>query len=88
MNIRANYYNKKSDIYHDEEALNEALFLLDQNYLDEKQELYLSSSDEYWQIEKERERSQLQHQYERQEQYDKTLMQLKQEYLKWETRSK
>lgn len=82
MNIRANYYNKKSDIYHDEEALNEALFLLDQNYLDEKQELYLSSSDEYWQIEKERERSQLQHQYERQEQYDKTLMQLKQEYLK------
>lgn len=82
MNIRANYYNKKSDIYHDEDALNEALFLLDQNYLDEKQELYLSSSDEYWQIEKERERSQLQHQYERQEQYDKTLMQLKQEYLK------
>lgn len=82
MNIRANYYNKKSDIYHDEDALNEALFLLDQNYLDDKQELYLSSSDEYWQIEKERERSQLQHQYERQEQYDKTLMQLKQEYLK------
>lgn len=82
MNIRANYYNKKSDIYHDEDALNEALFLLDQNYLDEKQELYLSSSDEYWQIAKERERSQLQHQYERQEQYDKTLMQLKQEYLK------
>ena len=82
MNIRANYYNKKSDIYHDEDALNEALFLLDQNYLDEKQELYLSSSDEYWQIEKERERSQLQHQYKRQEQYDKILMQLKQEYLK------
>lgn len=47
MNIRANYYNKKSDIYHDEDALNEALFLLDQNYLDEKQELYLSSSDEF-----------------------------------------
>lgn len=81
MNIRANYYNKDSDIYHDEDALNEALFLLDQNYLDQKQELYLSSSDEYWQIARERERSQLQHQYERQEQYDKTLMQLKQEYL-------
>lgn len=81
MNIRANYYNKDSDIYHDEDALNEALFLLDQNYLDQKQELYLSSSDEYWQIEKERERSQLQHQYERQELYDKQLMQLKQEYL-------
>ena len=81
MNIRANYYNKDSDIYHDEEALNEALFLLDQNYLDQKQELYLSSSDEYWQIAKERERNQLQHQYDRQEQYDKTLMQLKQEYL-------
>ena len=81
MNIRANYYNKDSDIYHNEDALNEALFLLDQNYLDQKQELYLSSSDEYWQIARERERSQLQHQYERQEQYDKTLMQLKQEYL-------
>ena len=81
MNIRANYYNKDSDIYHDEDALNEALFLLDQNYLNQKQELYLSSSDEYWQIARERERSQLQHQYERQEQYDKTLMQLKQEYL-------
>ena len=81
MNIRANYYNKDSDIYHDEDALNEALFLLDQNYLDQKQELYLSSSDEYWQIEKERERTQLQHQYERQEQYDKLLLQLKQEYL-------
>lgn len=81
MNIRANFYNKDSDIYHDEDALNEALFLLDQNYLDQKQELYLSSSDEYWQIEKEREHTQLQHQYERQEQYDKLLLQLKQDYL-------
>lgn len=81
MNIRANYYNKDSDIYHDEEALKEALFLLEQNYLDQKQELYLSSSDEWWQIEKERERTQTQRQYERQEEFDKRLLQLKQEYL-------
>lgn len=81
MNIRSNYYNKNSDIYHDEEALDEALFLLQQNYLDQKQELYLSSSDEYWQIENERERTQLQHQFERRERYDKMVMQLKQEYL-------
>ena len=81
MNIRANYYNKNSDIYHDEEAMNEALFLLNQDYLKQKKELYLSSSDEYWQIAREIERNELQHQFERQEQYDKTLMQLKQEYL-------
>ncbi len=81
MNIRSNFYNKDSDIYHDEDALNEALFLLDQNYLAQKQELYQSSSDEYWQIAREMERNEQQHQYERQEQYDKTLLQLKQEYL-------
>ena len=81
MNIRANYYNKDSDIYHDEDALNEALFQLDQDYLEDKQALYLSSSDEYCQIARERERNQLQHQYDRQEQYDKMLTQLKQEYL-------
>ena len=81
MNIRANYYNKDSDIYHDEDALNEALFLLDQNYLKDKQDLYLSSSDEYWQIAREKERNELQRQYELQEQYDKMVIQLRQEYL-------
>ncbi len=81
MNIRANYNNKDSDIYHDEEALNEALFQLDQDYLADKQALYLSTSDEYWQIARERERNELQHQYDRQKRYDEMLMQLKQEYL-------
>lgn len=81
MSIRAAYYNQDSDIYHDEEAMNEALFQAYQDYLDDKQALYLSSSDEYWQIAKERELSQLQHQYDLQEQYDKKVTQLKQEYL-------
>ena len=79
--ITAEYYNKDSDLYHNESAINEALFQLDQTFLKEKQALYLKSSDEYWQIAREIERSEQQHQYDRQKQYDYTLMQLKQEYL-------
>lgn len=79
--ITAEYYNKDSDLYHNESATNEALFQLDQTFLKEKQALYLKSSDEYWQIAREIERSEHQHQYDRQKQYDDTLMQLKQEYL-------
>lgn len=79
--ITAEYYNKDSDLYHNESAINEALFQLDQTFLKEKQALYLKSSDEYWQIAREIESSEQQHQYDRQKQYDDTLMQLKQEYL-------
>ena len=79
--ISAEYYNKDSDLYHNESATNEALFQLDQTFLKEKQALYLKTSDEYWQIAREIERSEQQHQYDRQKQYDDTLMQLKQEYL-------
>lgn len=79
--ITAEYYNKDSDLYHNESAINEALFQLDQTFLKEKQALYLKSSDEYWQIAREIERSEQQHQYDRQKQYDDTLMQLKQEYF-------
>lgn len=79
--ITAEYYNKDSDLYHNESAINEALFQLDQTFLKEKQAPYLKSSDEYWQIAREIERSEQQHQYDRQKQYDDTLMQLKQEYL-------
>ena len=79
--ITAEYYNKDSDLYHNESAINEALFQLDQTFLKEKQALYLKSSDEYWQIAREIERSEQQHQYDRQKQYGDTLMQLKQEYL-------
>lgn len=79
--ITAEYYNKDSDLYHNESATNEALFQLDQTFLKEKQALYLKTSDEYWQIAREIERSEQQHQYDRQKQYDETLMQLKQEYL-------
>lgn len=79
--ITAEYYNKDSDLYHNESTINEALFQLDQTFLKEKQALYLKSSDEYWQIAREIERSEQQHQYDRQKQYDDTLMQLKQEYL-------
>lgn len=79
--ITAEYYNKDSDLYHNESAINEALFQLDQTFLKEKRALYLKSSDEYWQIAREIERSEQQHQYDRQKQYDDTLMQLKQEYL-------
>lgn len=79
--ITAEYYNKDSDLYHNESAINEALFQLDQTFLKEKQALYLKSFDEYWQIAREIERSEQQHQYDRQKQYDDTLMQLKQEYL-------
>lgn len=79
--ITAEYYNKDSDLHHNESAINEALFQLDQTFLKEKQALYLKSSDEYWQIAREIERSEQQHQYDRQKQYDDTLMQLKQEYL-------
>lgn len=81
QSITAEYYNKGSDLYHNESAINEALFQLDQTFLKEKQALYLKSSDEYWQIAREIERSEQQHQYDRQKQYDDTLMQLKQEYL-------
>lgn len=79
--ITAEYYNKDSDLYHNESATNETLFRLDQTFLKEKQALYLKTSDEYWQIAREIERSEQQHQYDRQKQYDDTLMQLKQEYL-------
>lgn len=79
--ITAEYYNKDSDLYHNESAINEALFQLDQTFFKEKQALYLKSSDEYWQIAREIERSEQQHQYDRQKQYDDTLMQLKREYL-------
>lgn len=79
--ISAEYYNKNSDLYHNESATNEALFQLDQTFLKEKQALYLKTSDEYWQIAREIERSEQQHQYDRQKQHDDALMQLKQEYL-------
>lgn len=62
--ITAEYYNKDSDLYHNESATNEALFQLDQTFLKEKQALYLKSSDEYWQIAREIERSEQQMQLE------------------------
>lgn len=37
--ITAEYYNKDSDLYHNESAINEALFQLDQTFLKEKQAL-------------------------------------------------
>ena len=79
--ITGDYYNKDSDLYHNESATNEALFQLDQTFLKEKQGFYLKTSDEYWQIAREIERSEQQHQYDRQKQHDDALMQLKQEYL-------
>ena len=47
-----------------------------------KQALYLSSSDEYAQIEKERELTQQQRKYDLQKQHDEQLLQLRQEYGK------
>lgn len=80
--ITAEYYNKDSDLYHNEDAVNEALFQLDQTFLKEKQSLYLKSSDEYWQIAREIERSQQSRQYDLQKQHDEKLLQLRQEYGK------
>lgn len=82
MKLNADYYDKNSPLYHNEDAVNEALYLSYQDYLNKKQALYLSTSDEYAQIEKERDLSQLQHQYDLQKQYDERLLQLRQEYGK------
>ena len=82
MKLNADYYNKDSSIYHNEDAVNEALFLSYQDYLNKKQTLYLSSSDEYAQIEKEREMTQQQRKYDLQKQHDEQLLQLRQEYGK------
>lgn len=80
--ITAEYYKTDSDLYHNEDAVNEALFQLDQTFLKEKQSLYLKSSDEYWQIAREIERSQQSRQYDLQKQHDEQLLQLRQEYGK------
>ena len=82
MKLNADYYNKDSNLYHNEDAVNEALFLSYQDYLNKKQALYLSSSDEYAQIEKERELTQQQRKYDLQKQHDEQLLQLRQEYGK------
>ena len=79
--INARFYDSKDEIFANEDALNEALFINDMNYLKLKRDKYLASSDEYARLDMEIQQREEEHRLERQLTYEERLRSIKAEYL-------
>lgn len=79
--IKAMYYDKNTAIYQNEDALNEALFQNDIQYLIKKRNLYKESAEEYRQIDAEINDMQFKHKLETEASFQEKVLKMKQEYL-------
>jgi hypothetical protein len=78
--IKAQYYNKDSEIYMDEDAVNEALFQSDQEALKKKQKLYGQGTEDWLELQSELEDNERQHQLDNEENYLQKLSQYREEW--------
>lgn len=86
--LKAQFYDSDSDIYLNEQALNEALFRNDIDYLKKKQSLYKESAEDYRQIETEILDKEEKHKLEQKMWYLNTYRKMQEEYVKYDSSEK
>ena len=79
--LNAMYHDKDSEIYQDEDALNEALFQNEMDALNKRLEMEKKGSEEWMSLKGEMEERENDHQYELQVRHEERLLELKREYL-------
>ena len=79
-NLRRQFEDEANrEMYHNEDALNEALFKSDMQYLRQKQKLYQNGSKEWEQLEMQIQQKNKQHQFENEQNYIQRLSQYREE---------
>lgn len=79
--IKAMYYDPNNAIYMDEDAMNEALFQNDIQFLLKKKNLYKESAEEYRQLEEEIDDMEFKHKLEQETSFQQKVLKMKEEYL-------
>lgn len=79
--IKAMYYDPNNAIYMDEDAMNEALFQNDVQFLLKKKDLYKESAEEYRQLEEEIDDMEFKHKLEQETSFQQKVLKMKEEYL-------
>lgn len=79
--IKAMYYDPNNAIYMDEDAMNEALFQNDIQFLLKKKDLYKESAEEYRQLEEEIDDMEFKHKLEQETSFQQKVLKMKEEYL-------
>lgn len=79
--LNAMFYSKDSDIYQDENALNEALFQNEMDSLDKRIKLEKKGTEEWLALKGEMEEKENEHQYDLQAKHDEKLLEMRKEYL-------
>lgn len=77
-----NLFNPDSDVYNNQEALNEKLYELEIEYLQRKKALQIKGSEEAYDIQQDIDTKESQHKLERQEQWEKRYQALREQYTK------
>lgn len=86
--IKAMYYDPDNAIYMDEDAMNEALFQNDIQFLLKKKNLYKESAEEYRQLEEEIDDMEFKHKLEQETSFQQKVLKMKEEYLKMDSSKK
>lgn len=79
--IKAMYYDPNNAIYMDDDAMNEALFQNDVQFLLKKKNLYKESAEEYRQLEEEIDDMEFKHKLEQETSFQQKVLKMKEEYL-------
>lgn len=79
--IQQQYNDQSSDLYRNEEALNETLFMQEITYLEDKKALYREGTEEYAEIEAEITIREQEHKLDLEQQYQERLEQYREEWL-------
>lgn len=79
--IKAMYYDPNNAIYMDEDAMNEALFQNDVQFLLKKKNLYKESAEEYRQLEEEIDDMEFKHKLDQETSFQQKVLKMKEEYL-------
>lgn len=79
--IKAMYYDPNNAIYMDEDAMNEALFQNDVQFLLKKKNLYKESAEEYRQLEEEIDDMEFKHKLEQETSFQQKVLKMKEKYL-------
>lgn len=79
--IKAMYYDPNNAIYMDEDAMNEALFQNDIQFLLKKKNLYKESAEEYRQLEEEIDYMEFKHKLEQETSFQQKVLKMKEEFL-------
>lgn len=77
---RLDYYNPSKEIYQNEEALNERLFLIDYNAQQEKVKMLTKGTEEWFDAQDELEQMQRDHQLDLQQRYEESLQNLRAQF--------